>query len=165
MSLRSESASAPLWRGCVGITKRFGRVTVLEDVDFDVRAGEVHILAGENGAGKSTLIKILAGVHTDFQGTLEMAGQPVRPANPLEAVALGISVIHQELSLVPSMSVADNVFLGRMQTVPGGFVNDCAQRDATRTDSATVWIWIWIRTSGSKRCPWRNSRWSRSPRR
>ena len=109
-----------------GITKRFGRVTVLEDVDFDVRAGEVHVLAGENGAGKSTLIKILAGVHTDFQGTIEIDGDPVRPASPAEATQLGVAVIHQELSLVPSMSVADNIFLGRLQTV-GGLVRDRRQ--------------------------------------
>jgi ABC-type sugar transport system ATPase subunit len=109
-----------------GITKRFGRVTVLEEVDFDVHAGEVHILAGENGAGKSTLIKILAGVHSDFQGTIEINGEPVRPSSPSEATSLGVAVIHQELSLVPSMSVADNVFLGRPQTF-GGLVRDRRQ--------------------------------------
>ncbi len=131
MKPASSTDSVPLAR-MTGITKRFGRVTVLEDVDFEVRAGEVHILAGENGAGKSTLIKILAGVHTDFEGTLEIDGKSVRPANPLEAVELGVSVIHQELSLIPPMSVADNVFLGRMQTFPLGMVNDWAQREETR---------------------------------
>ncbi len=120
-----EMSQRPLVR-MKGITKRFGRVTVLEEVDFDVHAGEVHILAGENGAGKSTLIKILAGVHSDYQGTIEISGQPVRPSNPSEATSLGVAVIHQELSLVPSMSVADNVFLGRLQTV-GGFVRDRRQ--------------------------------------
>jgi ABC-type sugar transport system ATPase subunit len=111
-----------------GITKRFGRVTVLEDVEFSVHVGEVHVLAGENGAGKSTLIKILAGVHTDFQGTIEFDGQAVRPAGPSDAASLGVAVIHQELSLVPSMSVADNVFLGRQLTF-GGLVRDRQQRD------------------------------------
>ena len=96
-----------------GIHKRFGSVEVLQDVRIDVYGGEVHILAGENGAGKSTLIKVLAGVHTDFQGTIEIDRQPVRPGTPLEANALGVAVIYQELSLVPSMSVADNIFLGR----------------------------------------------------
>lgn len=109
-----------------GITKRFGHVTVLSDVSFEVRAGEVHILAGENGAGKSTLIKILAGVHTDFEGAIEIEGRQVRPASPLEANELGVAVIHQELSLVPSMTVADNIFLGRHIT-RRGFVADRQQ--------------------------------------
>jgi len=98
------------------IRKSFGRVTVLEDVDFEVFPGEVHVLAGENGAGKSTLIKILAGVYADYQGAVTLRGRPIRPTSPLEANALGIVAIYQELSLVPSMTVADNVFLGRAQT-------------------------------------------------
>ncbi len=126
-----QTGGVPLVR-MRGITKRFGPVTVLQNVDFEVRAGEVHILAGENGAGKSTLIKILAGVHTDFQGTIEINGQTVRPSSPLDATRLGVSVIHQELSLVPCMSVADNVFLGRMMTIPGGLIRDRAQQAQTR---------------------------------
>ncbi len=129
-AVQSTPGQRPIVR-LKGITKRFGRVTVLEDVDFEIRAGEVHVLAGENGAGKSTLIKILAGVHTDFQGTIEIDGDPVRPASPAEATKLGVSVIHQELSLVPSMSVADNIFLGRLQTV-GGLVRDRRQHAAAQ---------------------------------
>src|SRR6266511_512492 len=91
-----------------GIAKRFGSTAVLQDVDLEIYAGEVLILAGENGAGKSTLIKILGGVHTDFEGSVEIEGQLVRPRSPLEARRLGISVIFQELSLIPAMSVADN---------------------------------------------------------
>lgn len=94
-----------------GITKRFGNVTVLEKVDLDILPGEVLVLAGENGAGKSTLIKILGGVHTDFEGAIEMEGQQVRPSSPLDAGRIGVSVIFQELSLVPPMTVADNIFL------------------------------------------------------
>jgi ABC-type sugar transport system ATPase subunit len=90
------------------------------------------VLAGENGAGKSTLIKILAGVHTDFEGTIEIAGKPVRPESPLAANALGVAVIYQELSLVPSMSVADNIFLGRPRTGPAGLVDDPTQRSEAR---------------------------------
>ncbi len=67
-----------------GITKSFGPVTVLRDVQFEGRAGEVHVLAGENGAGKSTLINILAGIHTDFEGAIELQGRPARPRSPLK---------------------------------------------------------------------------------
>lgn len=95
------------------ICKDFSGVRVLADVQFELRAGEVHILAGENGAGKSTLIKILAGVHTEYSGRLTMDSTPVRFASIHDAAAAGISVIHQELSLVPTMSVADNILLGR----------------------------------------------------
>jgi ABC-type sugar transport system ATPase subunit len=96
-----------------GIGKCFGANRVLEDVSFDLRAGEVHILAGENGAGKSTLIKILAGIHTDYEGGITVRGRPVRFSGPHDANRMGISVIHQEMSLVESMSVSDNIHLGR----------------------------------------------------
>jgi ABC-type sugar transport system ATPase subunit len=95
-----------------GIRKSFGTVEVLHGVDFEVRPGEVHVLAGENGAGKSTLIKILSGVYSDFTGELVVGGQPRFFARPSDAVAAAIATIHQELSLVPSMTVADNLFLG-----------------------------------------------------
>jgi ABC-type sugar transport system ATPase subunit len=110
-----------------GITKRFGASVVLQDVDFELRAGEVHVLAGENGAGKSTLIKILGGVHADYEGALQVDGRVARLRTPRDASALGIAVIFQELSLVPSLSVADNLFLGR-PLAPHGFVDDRAQR-------------------------------------
>ena len=127
----TESAkNTPLVR-MSGINKRFGRVQVLFDTEFEIFGGEVHALAGENGAGKSTLIKILAGVHTDFEGRIEINGAAVRPKSPLEAGTLGVAVIHQELSLVPSMSVADNMFLGRWPTW-GGLVSERAQRNAAR---------------------------------
>ena len=115
-----------------GVNKRFGSVQVLCDVGLEIFAGEVHILAGENGAGKSTLVKILAGVHTDFRGTIEIGGRPVRPDSPLAANALGVAVIYQELSLVPSMSVADNIFLGRPRTGPAGLVDDRSQASEAR---------------------------------
>ena len=109
------------------ISKSFGRVQVLKDVNLDVFPGEVHVLAGENGAGKSTLIKILAGAHTDFEGTIEIEGKIVRPGSPQEANDMGIVTIYQELSLVPSMSVADNIFLGRPIT-QHGFVQSTVQK-------------------------------------
>lgn len=112
------------------IGKRFGPVQVLQNVDFNIYPGEVHILAGENGAGKSTLVKILAGVYNDYSGTMEVAGKRVRLNSPLEAAAMGISVIYQELSLVSSMSVADNIFLGRFAH-RAGFVRDEIQARET----------------------------------
>jgi len=110
-----------------GICKDFGRTTVLKDVQLEVRSGEVHVLAGENGAGKSTLIKILAGIHADFQGSIHINGLEVRPKSPLDANHLGVAVIHQELSLIDSLSVADNIFLGRTPT-RHGFVLDSVQQ-------------------------------------
>ncbi|MEW5982238.1 MAG: sugar ABC transporter ATP-binding protein [Acidobacteriota bacterium] len=110
-----------------GIRKAFGAVEVLHSVDLDVLPGEVHVLAGENGAGKSTLIRILSGVHTVFSGELFVEGRPRRFAGPGEAARAGIATIHQELSLVPTMSVADNLFLGREVTGRFGRVDGGTQ--------------------------------------
>ena len=99
-----------------GIGKSFSGVRVLSKVKFDLCAGEVHILAGENGAGKSTLIKILAGVHSDYEGTIWLKDRQYRFRSPQEAYRNGISVIYQEISLVGPMSVAENIFLGREKT-------------------------------------------------
>lgn len=112
------TAEGPLVR-LRNVTKAYGPVTVLKDVSMDVLSGEVHVLAGENGAGKSTLMKVLGGVVTDYQGTVEVGGEAVRFRSTLDAAARGIAVIHQELSLVPSMTVADNLFLGEMPTHAG----------------------------------------------
>ncbi|MCX8109061.1 MAG: sugar ABC transporter ATP-binding protein [Verrucomicrobiae bacterium] len=115
----------------VGISKRFGANQVLHNVNLEIRAGEVLVLAGENGAGKSTLIKILGGVYPDFEGEIWIGGRLVRPRSPLEASALGVAVIYQELSLVPTMTVADNVFLGRA-LAKYGFVDRDEQRRLAR---------------------------------
>jgi ribose transport system ATP-binding protein len=96
-----------------GIGKLFSGVRVLDSVDFELQSGEVHILAGENGAGKTTLIKILAGVHTDYEGRIILDDNVVRFKSPHDAAMRGISSIHQEMSLVNYMSVLDNIFLGR----------------------------------------------------
>ena len=89
-------------------------MTALADVSLEVHAqGELHAICGENGAGKSTLMKILAGVITDFEGELLLAGQPVRFTGTRDAEAAGISIIHQELNLVEQLSAAANIFLGR----------------------------------------------------
>jgi ABC-type sugar transport system ATPase subunit len=94
------------------ITKRFGAVTVLEDVSFDLQAGEVHALVGENGAGKSTLMKILAGVQPYDTGTMTLADQAVEFNSVTDAREHGVVMVYQELALVPSLSVAENLFLG-----------------------------------------------------
>ncbi|MEV5412231.1 sugar ABC transporter ATP-binding protein [Thermopolyspora sp. NPDC052614] len=97
----------------VGILKSFGEVRALDHVSLAVRAGEVHALVGGNGAGKSTLVKVLAGVHRADRGELRIDGRPIRLANPLDARKAGISAVHQEINLVPMMSIARNLFLGR----------------------------------------------------
>lgn len=104
------------------IVKRYGQVPVLKGVDFDLYAGEVHAIVGQNGAGKSTLMKILAGVITDYEGIEVLKGKPVRFRSAGEAQAHGIGMVHQELSVILKLSVAENLFIG----TPGGkktFVN------------------------------------------
>jgi ribose transport system ATP-binding protein len=98
------------------ITKVFPGVVALDHASFACNAGEVHAVVGENGAGKSTLMKILAGVYLPDAGEVLLDGQPVRIASPNEAQRLGISIIYQELNLLPDMTVAENVFLGREPT-------------------------------------------------
>ncbi|HEY1942373.1 MAG TPA: sugar ABC transporter ATP-binding protein [Roseiarcus sp.] len=101
------------------IVKSFAGVTALQDVDFDLDSGEVHALMGENGAGKSTLMKILAGVLTDYEGTICVDGHPLRLTGVRDAERAGIAIIHQELNLVPELSVAENIFLGREPLIAG----------------------------------------------
>lgn len=100
------------------ISKSFPGVRALVDVDFDARAGEIHALMGENGAGKSTLIKVLTGVYHRDSGDVILGGQPVAPASPKDAEALGVSTVYQEVNLIPDLSVAENILLGRQ---PGAF--------------------------------------------
>jgi simple sugar transport system ATP-binding protein len=95
-----------------GIVKRFPGVLANDHVDFDVRAGEVHALLGENGAGKSTLMKILYGMYTPDEGEIRLNGQPVSIQSPVDAIDLGIGMIHQHFMLVESLTVAENVALG-----------------------------------------------------
>lgn len=106
------SASSPSLLRMSRIAKSFGPNRVLREVDFELKAGEVHVLAGENGAGKSTLIRILGGALAADEGMIAIEGGPARLRRPRDAAERGIAVIHQELSLVGSMSVADNLLLG-----------------------------------------------------
>ena len=103
-----RSQASGFWR-MEGITKRYGGVTALENVDFECRPGEIHAILGENGAGKSTLIKIISGVVQPDEGRLLLEGRPVRFGSPAEANRNGIVCVFQELSLLPDLTVADNI--------------------------------------------------------
>ena len=98
-----------------GICKAFSGVTVLSDAALSIKAGELHALMGENGAGKSTLMKIIMGIYTKDAGVVKLDGQEVDFKSARDALDAGISMIHQELSPIPEMTVAENVFLGREQ--------------------------------------------------
>ena len=104
------------------ITVEFPGVLALSHVNFDLKRGEVHVLLGENGAGKSTLMKVLSGVNKLVDGTVEIDGEQVQITGTRHAIQLGISIIYQELNLIPHLSVAENVFLGEEPTT-GGIVN------------------------------------------
>ncbi len=113
-----------------GVTRRYPGVTALDRVDLSVRAGEVHALVGENGAGKSTLLRVMAGAISPDAGELRLDGRAVAFAGPRDALARGITVIYQELTLVPQLPVAENVFLG-IEPVRGGLVDRARLRTAT----------------------------------
>jgi monosaccharide-transporting ATPase len=98
------------------IRKTFGGVKALDGASLTLRTGEVHALMGENGAGKSTLIKVLTGVHAPDGGVIEFDGRQISPRSPREAESFGISTVYQEVNLVPTMSVMDNILLGRQPT-------------------------------------------------
>ena len=117
------SEGSPALLELVGISKSFGGVQALWDVDFTLRAGEIHGLVGENGAGKSTLMKIIAGVHSGYGGTMRLEGSEVRFRSARDALHAGVGMVHQELSIVPDLSVAENVFLGAQPIKAGGMVD------------------------------------------
>ena len=101
-----------------GISKAFSGNVVLNDVSFEVKPGEIHALMGENGAGKSTMMKILTGIHQRDAGVIKVNGQEVNCKSPQDAEDLGIAVIHQELNILPDLSVTENLFLGKEKTYP-----------------------------------------------
>ena len=121
----------------VGLSKSFGPIEVLHAVDVDVRPGEVHALVGENGAGKSTLMKLLSGYHQPSAGEVRLDGRPVRFRDSNDAESHGIVLIHQELNLVPDLTVEENVFLGR-EPHRFGIVDRRAARRATGELLATL---------------------------
>jgi ribose transport system ATP-binding protein len=107
----------------VGVSKTFGGIKALDDVSLEIHAGKVNAIVGENGAGKSTLMKILSGVYQEYEGRIFLDGLDVTFTNPKEAQDNGIAIIHQELNLIPHLSVAENVFLGREFVNRFGLIN------------------------------------------
>ena len=107
-----------------GITKTFPGVKALDTVDFDVRPGEVHMLMGENGAGKSTMIKIISGVYPGYDGKVFFEGKEVNMQSPIQSRSLGIGTVYQELTLAPHLSVAENMFMGRLPRKKSGVFVD-----------------------------------------
>jgi ribose transport system ATP-binding protein len=128
-----------------GITKRFPGVLALRDVSFDLRAGEVHVLFGENGAGKSTLINIVAGTYPPDGGTMLLDGEPVTHLSPHDARQRGINAVFQDFSLVPQLSVEENLYLGRE---PGraGFVDRNARSEGAETALEVVKPFFSVKT-------------------
>ena len=105
------------------ISKVFPGVIALDDVYLQLHRGEVHVLLGENGAGKSTLIKILSGAYQKTAGKITLEGQEITIHNPRHALSLGISTIYQELNLIPHLTVAENIFLGRERLLMPGIIH------------------------------------------
>ncbi len=118
---------------CEQISKVFPGVHALTDVDLVVERGEIHALVGENGAGKSTLMKIILGIHKPTSGKMYFDGKPYAPKGPADALATGISMIHQEISLVPTTTVAENIWIGREYLFGNKvFIDQKKQVEATR---------------------------------
>jgi ribose transport system ATP-binding protein len=122
------------------VTKSFGGVAALRDVDFSLSAGEIHGLVGENGAGKSTLMKIIAGVHAEFDGTLQLDGATVRLGSTRGARDAGIGMVHQELSAIRELTVAENVFLGVQPLTRFGLIDWRAMDAGARAHLADLGI-------------------------
>ncbi len=116
------------------ISKRFPGVTALDGVDFELRRAEVHILLGENGAGKSTLVKILSGAYQKSDGDIYLSGQKTEIRSPRHAQELGISIIYQEFNLIPQLTVAENIYLGREAISLAGII----KRSQMRADAANL---------------------------
>lgn len=114
------------------IQKRFGGVAALRNGNLIVQPGEVHLLLGENGAGKSTLMKIVAGLHSRDAGEMVWKGQQVHFTSPVDAARMGIAMVHQESLLAPHLSVAENIFLGREERLPFGWVNRAKMLSAAK---------------------------------
>ena len=115
------------------VSKRFPGVRALHNVSFEVAHGEVHALIGENGAGKSTLMKLLSGVYTDYEGELLLDDRPLTLGGPRDAQLHGIAIIHQELNLIPELTVAENIFLGREPRTATGLLDVATMEQEARS--------------------------------
>lgn len=124
-----------------GVSKSFGGVRALRNVDLRVRSGEIHALLGENGAGKSTILKILNGVYSPDEGTIEVGGKPLTDNSPEASRRAGISMIFQEMSLVPTLTVAQNIFLNR-EMRSGGLIDDRLAENRARSLFAELGVEI-----------------------
>ena len=127
------------------ISKRFGGTVALDRVDFTAEAGEVHALLGQNGAGKSTLMKILAGALAPDGGSIRLDGREVRPRSVAEARSVGIVQIFQELTILPELSVARNIFLGREETAAGGLLRGRRMNQLAESHLARVGLSLDVR--------------------
>ncbi len=114
------------------ITKKFSGVTALSNINLEFLPGKVNAIIGENGAGKSTLMKIFSGVHTQYEGDIYFNGKLVKFRSTREAEEAGIAIIHQELNLVPHLSIAENIFLGREITNALGVVKTRQMKEETK---------------------------------
>jgi fructose transport system ATP-binding protein len=112
---------APIVMQAKGLVKRYGQVTALDGVDFELRAGEILAVIGDNGAGKSSLIKCLSGATIPDEGEILLDGQPIRFKSPKDARRAGIETVYQDLAVAPAMTIAENLFLGRELCRPGFF--------------------------------------------
>ena len=143
-----------------GISKSFAHVVALRSIDLDIHAGEIHAVMGENGAGKSTLVKVLSGVHRRTSGQMTVRGREVDFATPKEAERNGIAIIHQELNLIPSLSVSENIFLGREPLKAGGSSTMQRSKRGVPTFSRSSEL-ISIRAQMLRIFVWASSSWSK----
>lgn len=125
-----------------GLTKRFGNVTAIENADFELMPGEILAVIGDNGAGKSSLIKCLCGAYTPDAGEILLDGKPVHFKSPLDARALGIETVYQNLAVSPGLDIAQNMYLGREKRKPGilgslfRLLDRAAMQDHTQTHTS-----------------------------
>jgi ribose transport system ATP-binding protein len=147
-----------------GVSKRYGGVRALERADLVVQPGAVHAILGENGAGKSTLIEIIAGVIQPDEGTIRLDGRDMRFASPAEASAAGVACIFQELSLIPDLSVADNIVASH-PPLRFGMIDRRRQRAIAEEALARLAAKTFRRWRPCAICRSRADSWSKSPRR
>ena len=120
------------------VSKSFGAIHALRGVDFELRRGEVHAIAGENGAGKSTLMNIIDGILRPDSGEIALNGQPVEITSPARAQELGIGFVHQEIALCPDVTVAENIFMAEINSSRKWFMNYAALHDRARAALAPL---------------------------